>query len=998
MRWLFNKRRRLTATRELPLLEAVRAAPVIDDSQMLDRNMRELRAKIAQLPDLAEFGDILDDHERVAALIAGILGASPYLSRLILADPAELLCMLRTPPGGYLQRTMILFSEAMSDCRRTEDAMKLLRQAKKRLALITALADLGGVWNVRRVTSALSKGADHMLRHALRFLLRNATEQGKLIASPDWPGMGDALEEDCGYFILGMGKYGARELNYSSDIDLIAFYDPRKAPLVPNQEASTFFVRLTRDLVKLMSERTSDGYVFRTDLRLRPDPGATQVALSVDAALHYYETVGQNWERAAFIKARCVAGDMKIGGEFLREMSPYIWRKNLDYAAIADIHAMKRQIHAHKGHGRIAVEGHNLKLGRGGIREIEFFVQTQQLIAGGRQSDLRRPTTIGALRRLAHRGWITAETSGDLENAYEFLRRIEHRLQMLDDEQTHSLPSKPDKFDRIAHFSGYEHPEDFTKAVRGHLETVQRHYAALFEDVPALSRTGAPGSLVFTGDSDDPETVKTLAEMGFSSPSSVIATVKAWHHGRHSAVRTARARERLTEFQPLLLEALAHTAHPDMALSTFDRFLAELPAGVQLFALLRNNPGLLELLAAIMGSAPRLARIVSRRPRLVDALLDPGFLGEAARPEELARLVREQMEQGRSYEDRLDRARRVGQEQMFLIGVGVLSGSISAEQAGFAYAALAGELTAALQAQVEAQLARQHGEIEGGEMAVLGMGKLGGREMTANSDLDLVIIYRFPAEQIVSSGLKPVAPAQFYARATQRLISALSAPTAEGGLYEVDMRLRPSGKSGPVATSLPAFVAYQNNDAWTWEHMALTRARVISGPPALKADIEATIRDVLRRPRDRAAIAADVRDMRRRIAQEKGGKGVWDLKYADGGLVDVEFIAQHLQLVHAAEHPEILDQNTVAALEKLRAAGHLAPEDADALLRAAHLYHALTQIMRLCQEGRFDPDKAPPGLKAMLSQAAGVPEFSHVAPLLEEVLASVAGRFDRLVS
>ncbi len=345
----------------------------------------------------------------------------------------------------------------------------------------------------------MSDGADRLLSAAIRFLLSEAARRGKFA-----PADAEKPEKDSGYIVLGMGKYGARELNYSSDIDLIVFFDPGKAPLPPGQEASPFFVRLTRDLVKLMTERTREGYVFRTDLRLRPDPGATQIALSVDAALHYYETVGQNWERAAYIKARAVAGDIEAGETFLRELSPYIWRKYLDYAAIADIHAMKRQIHAHKGHGRIAVEGHNLKLGRGGIREIEFFVQTQQLIAGGRQPDLRVSRTLDALDRLAARGWIARATAEEMAEAYRFLRRIEHRLQMLDDEQTHSLPSRPDKFEQIARFSGYESGKAFADAVRKRLETVQKHYAALFEDVPALSRSAAPGSLVFTGDSDDP--------------------------------------------------------------------------------------------------------------------------------------------------------------------------------------------------------------------------------------------------------------------------------------------------------------------------------------------------------------------------------------------------------------------------------------------------------------------------------------------------------------
>ena len=694
-----------------------------------------------------------------------------------------------------------------------------------------------------------------------------------------------------------------------------------------------------------------------------------------------------------------MAGDIAAGEELLRALSPYIWRKYLDYAAIADVHAMKRQIHAHKGHAQVAVEGHNLKLGRGGIREIEFFVQTQQLIAGGRQPDLRMRGTLAALDGLVAREWIAANTAAELAEAYRFLRGIEHRLQMLDDEQTHSLPSNPAKFEQVAHFSGFEDGAALGAAVRQRLETVEQHYSALFENVPALSREGESGNgnLVFTGDSDDPATVETLGAMGFSSPSGVIATVRGWHFGRYPAMRSARARERLTEFTPNLLEALARTAQPDAALGNFDRFLAELPAGVQLFALLRSNPHLLQMLADIMGTAPRLARMVSRRTRVIDAVLDPGFLGQLPSSEALAAIVEAALAGSRSYEDCLDRARAVGQEQAFLIGVRLLSGTIGAAEAGGAYAALAGELIARLQTVVEAQMREQHGCVPGGQMAVIGMGKLGSAEMAANSDLDLIIIYTADDDATSSGGPKPLAVTQYYARQTQRLISALAAPTAEGQLYAVDMRLRPSGKSGPVATSLASFIEYQNRDAWTWEHLALTRARLVSGPDGLKEAVAQTISGVLCRQRDRAKVAEDVRDMRRRITEEKGSGHVWDIKLAHGGLIDVEFIAQFLQLVHAHEHPGVLDQNTAAALTKLRDHGLLAAEDAEVLLQAAALYLSLTQILRLCLEARFDARTAPEGLKAMLAHAAGVAGFAEVEPLLVERLQAVAERFGRLI-
>ena len=429
--------------------------------------------------------------------------------------------------------------------------------------------------------------------------------------------------------------------------------------------------------------------------------------------------------------------------------------------------------------------------------------------------------------------------------------------------------------------------------------------------------------MVFAGKSDDPGTIEALTRMGYHRPADVIAAVRGWHHGRFPAVRTPRARELLTEVQPALIEAFSKTANPDLALIGFDRFLSELPSGVQLFSLLKQNPRLLELIAAIMGTAPRLSRILSKRRRVLDAVLAPGFFGNLASKAELAAIIAGELAGAEDFQDKLDRARLIVNEQAFLIGVRVLTGSIGADQAGGAYAQLAECMIEAMQQEVELEMERAHGRVPGGAAVVIAMGKLGGREMTAASDLDLIVVYDFDEEATLSSGVKPLAATQYYTRYTQRLISAFTAQTAEGALYDVDMRLRPSGQKGPVATQLSSFIDYQSNSAWTWEHLALTRARVVSGPPALRATVEQAIREILTRPRDRAKIAADVRDMRARIEKEKGSKDIWDLKQVRGGLVDLEFIAQHLQLVHAAGRPDILSQNTVAALQNLQAAGLL---------------------------------------------------------------------------
>ncbi len=918
--------------------------------------------------------------ERTTRFLSGVFAGSPYLLGLAEREPRRIAETLDAPPEARLARILSKAAEEAASAATQRDLMSVLRRAKNEAAFLIALADLGDVWTVDEATARLSETADLFVSLAVRFLLGRATQAGQLLP-PDLK----APEKGSGFIVLAMGKYGACELNYSSDIDLIVFFDREIAQLASHVEPAAFFVRLTRDLVHILQERTADGYVFRTDLRLRPDPGSTQAAMPTEAAFRYYEGRGQNWERAAMIKARPAAGDIAAGNAFLEALGPYIWRKYLDYNAIADIHAMKRQIHAAKGHGQIAVAGHNLKLGRGGIREIEFFVQSQQLIAGGRQRALRTRQTLEGLNRLADYGWISPKVRDDLSAAYRYLRRMEHRLQMMADQQTHTLPSAAGELARFARFAGYEIFEDLERELRQSLQTVQKHYAALYENVPALTALRAGGNLVFTGDGDDPATMETLTRLGFKNPSAAISAIKGWHYGRYPAMRSARARENLTEFTPALLEALGGAGDPDLALATFDKFLSEVPTALQLFAMLRSNPALLHLVAQIMGSAPRLARLLTRRRQVMDAILDPGYRGGKPDDAALKQLIRSEIMDAGDYEDRLNRARITGQERTFSIGVQLLSGQITPQQAGGAYSLVAEALIETLLDAVQAQF--------GGSLpppSVIAMGKLGGHETTASSDVDLIVVYDVPVEQAPQAS-------HHYARMTQRLISAISAPTAEGELYAVDMRLRPSGKAGPVAVRLDGFSSYQRNEAWTWEHLALTRARPIAGPPELCKRLRDIIREVLISPRDRLKAAADVREMRAMIEKEKGTRDIWQTKTYNGGLVDVEFIAQFLQIVHAASHPAILDQNTSQALRNLGAAGILSAEDGDVLLRAAALYQDIGQILRLCTEGGFDPETAPRDLIGLLLHATGEPDLARLESRLRETYADVASLFTKLV-
>ncbi|WP_158818639.1 bifunctional [glutamine synthetase] adenylyltransferase/[glutamine synthetase]-adenylyl-L-tyrosine phosphorylase [Methylocapsa sp. S129] len=955
------------------LADLIRASPRLSSPATAKRRLASLMREAGAAP-LAEFlaRALLRD------LALGLADHSPYLWGLVTEDPARLARLLGAPPQLSLDRLV-----ADMAGRRDEsegDLMRALRLAKRESALLIALADIGGVWDLVEVTEALSRFADAAVSCALRFLLRENAAAARLAIDADEADP----ERGSGLVVLALGKHGARELNYSSDVDLIVLFDPQARAIPEGVEPGPLFVRVTKALARLLQERTGEGYVLRVDLRLRPDPAATAVALSIPSAYSYYETLGQNWERAAMIKARPVAGDKAIGERFLRELSPFIWRKYFDYAAIADIHAMKRQIHAFRGHEQVTVPGHDIKLGRGGIREVEFFVQTQQLIFGGRRQRMRGARTLDMLAELHADGWVSAEAVKELSEAYEFLRRVEHRLQMVADEQTQRLPFEALELTRFAKFCGYNSLSRFSDDVVKHLRDVETHYARLFEHAPGLDVSA--GSLVFTGVVDDPETLTTLQRLGFRRPEQAAETIRGWHFGRRLAVRGARAREVLTELTPALLDAFSRSGDPDAALAALDAALGRMTAAVELFSILRSNAELRELFGDILGSAPRLANVIATRPHVLDGAIDPAratLIAEGLDESLVARRIAAYVASAATIEGVLDRARDFAAEEMFLIGVRLLSGVLDPDQTGRAYSALAQGITGVLLTHVMAAFALEYGHLPGGRVAVLALGKLGSREMTAASDLDLILIYDF-AEDGESDGPRRLGAGQYYSRLTQRLLAALTAPTKAGRLYEVDLRLRPSGRKGPVATQFAGFVQYQRDGAETWEHMALTRARVIAGDAELAGEIEGAIAATLCARRARAALAKDVRDMRALIAREKGDADPWDLKLVSGGLLDIEFIAQFLVLACAYDRPAIRDVSTRAVLVKAGAAGLLTPAQAEALTNAHRLFTDTTQIMRLAVDGPFDPALAAGGVKRRIAAAAALPDFDALAGAIVE--------------
>ena len=849
---------------------------------------------------------------QVADLIEGAAGCSPYLKSLIEKEHGWLKDALQAPEAAL--------DRLMSDLPNVDhaDLPAALRQGKRRVALLTGLADLAGVWPLEEVTGRLSDYADLSCDLAMKACVAAEIKRGKL------PGKTESdIATAGGMVALAMGKMGAGELNYSSDIDLICLFDETQFDEDDYHDARASFVRATRKMAAMLNDRTAEGYVFRTDLRLRPDPSVTPVCMAMAAAETYYESLGRTWERAAYIKARPCAGDLAAGWKFLTTLRPFVWRKHLDFAAIEDAHNMRLRIREHKGlGGQLALPGHNMKLGRGGIREIEFFTQTRQIIAGGRDPDLRVRGTVDGLALLAEKGWIPDEAAQVLTRHYRCHREVEHRLQMLRDAQTHDLPTSEDEFDRLAAFMGRD-PQDLKADLTDRLTEVHDLIEGFF----------AP---------EGPEPVPEEAAAVFDDE-----IISRWPS--YPALRSGRAVDIFNRLKPDILARLAKASHPAEALLAFDGFLAGLPAGVQVFSLFEANPQLVDLLVDIAGTSPKLAAHLSRHASVFDAVIAGDFFApwpgqNALQADLVARLDTE-----RDYERKLDTARRWMKEWHFRIGVHHLRGLIGADTAGVQYADLASAVIGAIWPHVVAQFADKHGLPPGRGAVVVGMGSVGAKRLNAESDLDLIVIYDADGVE-GSDGRRPLGTRPYYARLTQAMITALTAPMSEGRLYEVDMRLRPSGNQGPVAAGWQSFQNYQQNQAWVWEHLALTRARVIAGPAELAQDVEAFRVALLAGKGTPDKVLEEVAAMRRRIADAKTPAGPWDTKLGPGRMQEIELLAQAGALM-AGDAGRTVEDGLQAGV----AIGWLSDADKKALSRAYRLCWDILQAARLLSDRPLDP-------------------------------------------
>ena len=823
-----------------------------------------------------------------------------------------------------------------ADCgEQAPDVCAGLRRERGALALALGIGDLAGALSLEQVVDGLSDFADRAVETALAAVFKART--------PDL--------EPRGFAVIALGKHGSRELNYSSDIDILFLYDPQTLPRRPREDAAQAAVRIGQQLTEMLQKRDGDGYVFRVDLRLRPSPEVTPIALPVDAAISHYESSALPWERVAFIRARAAAGDRVLGRYFLDAIHPFVWRRSLDFGAIAELQSITGRIRDHYAGGQAFGPGYDLKRGRGGIREIEFYAQMHQLIHGGREPGLRHPATLPALAALAEAGRIPRHEADDLAAAYRLFRTIEHRLQMVDDRQTHSLPEDAAALEGVARLHGLESGDELLTLLHPHVERVAGIYAGIETDGGA----GLPRAREAL--------IDRLQAAGFADPAGAASRIEAWRSGRPRSLRTAPARDAFEAMLPGLVDAFGAAPDEMRALHRFDDLVMRLPSGVNFFRLLEARPELGQILATLLCHAPALADQLGRRPELIDGLIDQSAF---APPPSVTELVADFSRPERGDEDYqlvLDRVRRRVNERRFALGAQLVLARTDPLDVAEGYSRVAQAAIAVLADAATEAFEAVHGRVPGSELLILGLGRLGGEALTHASDLDLVYLFS-GTHEAVSDGRKPLGATDYYNRLAPRISAALSVATAAGPLYDVDTRLRPSGQDGLLAISLPSFADYQQHQAWTWEHMALTRARPVYGSDEGRAELAEIVRAALARPRDPAKVTGDAAAMRRDIVRHKPAGGPFDIKRGAGGLIDLEFAVHTLQLRHGIGlHPRLEE-----ALADLAAAG-LVPGDIDPALRL------LTRILVTLRLVSPDSAEPPPASRPLVARACGLADW-----------------------
>jgi glutamate-ammonia-ligase adenylyltransferase len=873
---------------------------------------------------------LLDASRRQSALDR-LDAHAPFLARLAVLNPDDVLRFLNDGTDVALA--------AVTAPTSGDDIMRSLRQWRGRLALLFALGDLSGEHDVATTTRLLSNFADQACDAALAAAFAERV--------PD--------EAPRGLAVIALGKLGSHELNYSSDIDPILIFDPDTLPRRQRDDPGEAAVRIARRMTEILSARTGDGHVLRVDLRLRPHPEVTPIVLPVDAAISYYESEALAWEQAAFIRSRASAGDRALGEQFLAAIQPFIWRRSLDFRQLKEIGAMSDRIRDHFAQGQAFGPGFDLKRGRGGIREIEFFAQVHQLIYGGRDPSLRVPATVDALAALAAAGRIEADDATRLSDHYATLRRIEHRLQMIEDQQTHCLPVQESALDCVAQLDGEANGAALLAALAPVVADVGSCYDRLVAERAVT--TGLPR--------DEDALAAQLVAAGFEPPAAALRTIAEWRGGKLRALRSPAALDALETMLPELVKAIGAAPDPDATLTRFDKLVAGLPSAINFFHLLGAQPALARIAMRILSLAPTLADALGTRVELIEGLIDQRAFDAPANKEQLLAEWKPGLA-ALDYERLLDRVRDHVGERRFAYGVQLIAGSTDPLVVACGYSELAEAALTVLADATVAEFVAAHGRIPDSELVVLALGRLGGRALTHASDLDL--IYLFTGDHLAESdGPRPLGATTYYNRLAQRVTGAMSVPTAAGKLYDVDTRLRPQGAQGPLVVTLDSFERYQREEAWTWEHMALLRARPVYGSDAARGEVERIIAELLNVPRDPAKLAADAAEMRSKIAAHKPANGALDIKGGPGGLVDLEFAMQVTQLGSGKCH----DPNISAALACMKAAGLVPPE----VIEAHGLLARMLVMLRLTA-----PEGEPPTAAArqLVASQCGEPGWAQL--------------------
>jgi len=948
------------------------------DLQRLGRLAQTLRPKVpafaGRLPELLAGGadpamalagcegllEVTPDAAMLGALAADelgdlftVLGGSQTLANTLHSAEGRWMELLRasriapTRAAAYHERQL---GPAVGES--WESFATQLRQHCHREYLRIGLADLTGRYNVETTMAQLSELAAGLFAAAYNWARRSLHEQyGEFV--PAVPRDSGSGTQDS-FVVLALGKLGGAELNFSSDVDVMYLYASESEETAGGPrgtlQAREFFTRLAELITRVLQEVTPAGFAFRVDLRLRPEGVNGPIVNALNDALIYYEAYGQTWERSALIQACPVAGELELGERFLREVRPFIYRRYLDYTTIADMKDMKARIENQMGE---KVGRGNVKLGRGGIREIEFVAQVMQLVHGGRDERVRVRGSLPTLTRLAQAGYLPADEGEALMQAYRFLRNVEHKIQIVHQRQTHTVPADAHEQETLARRLGYRGENAVAELwadLDRRMDRVRRAFEKLFYEPAAETRRSADAEVIgLLHALDNREAgIRRLQVLGFAQPETSYDDLLLLRDGPPSAPARVGRKKVLYEIAPSLLRTILQSAEPDLALRNVATFISSVGARTSFLALLRENPATLRMLVDLFVGSQFLANAFIRRPELLDTLVRADLVRVHREADDLGAELQALLPRDGDFEESLEVLRRFRNQEFLRIGINDLQsvlrpGEVSAELTTLAEVCLRSACAVAA-----GDICARYGCAElPGQMVVLALGKLGGRELNYNSDLDLIFVY----EEAPPGPLR-VSVHELFSKLAQRLITVLQVTTREGIVYRIDTRLRPSGRSGPLVSSLESFRRYHQTSAQLWERQALIKARPVAGTPALQERVSAIVADFVYRAPLTAGDVREIRRLRRRMERElaKESRERVNIKTGRGGLVDVEFLTQMLQLHYGARQPRVRTGNTLGALEALAQIGVLPAGDHALLVDGYRFLRRVENSLRLAYD------------------------------------------------